>query len=99
MKNGKPIPKNEWSTRWSIESNPLIDAWSVTGEVPVYNFKNSSFKNDNYWHRTNGPSLTFIHHCMWFINGNEYYSIKEYIKAAKLTKEDKTALLLKYSEF
>jgi hypothetical protein len=58
---------------------------------------NQHWLNSKCWHHTNGPA--YIHHDgrqLWYINGKIYYDNKSFQKAAKLSDEDMTAIVLKY---
>jgi hypothetical protein len=56
------------------------------------------FNNAGQYHRTDGPAFIFVinGYVEWVINGYTYYDNKEFQKAANLSDEDMTAIVLKY---
>lgn len=89
MNNGKPIPEEQWPDYWNTSSSGLLEVWTVTG---IYS------KDNNIWHRTDGPAATYRNKAKyWYLNGLDY-KFKSYCLALNLKDEEISILILKYGD-
>ncbi len=89
MKNGKPIPKEQWLDQWNRTNPGLVEVWSTDG---MYN------DGATKWHRTDGPAVVYdtgeIH---WLLDGRNL-PFTDFCYQANLSDEDISIIILKYGD-
>lgn len=85
MKYGKLVPKNKWP---DDTDTVVLEIWTKDGLYTKH--------DDKFLHRLDGPALILTYKHYWFINGDIYYHKYEFQKAANLSDEGITMLVLKY---